>query len=144
MRMCMVALLLALAVRASADAPSDLAGRLKEFRSREPLVASLELQLRLERTLRHKTAKGEASLRLDVEEDEGGLRMRWESAALREADAEEQERDQSPDRLTPVREALKELDPGRVAHLLEMDDRRSLEDGREVMHTWQRFVVSRR
>jgi hypothetical protein len=28
--------------------------------------------------------------------------MRWESAALREADAEEQERDQSPDRLTPA------------------------------------------
>jgi len=26
----------------------------------------------------------------------------------------------------------------------EMDDRRSLEDGREVTHTWQRFVVSPR
>jgi hypothetical protein len=117
----LVALLLALVLRASADAPSDLAGRLKGFRSPEPVAASVELQLRLERTLHHKTVKGEASLRLAVDEDEGGLRMRWESAALREADAEEQERDQSPDRLTPVREALKELDPGRVAHLLDQE-----------------------
>jgi hypothetical protein len=115
----LVALLLALAVRGSADAPSDLAGRLKALRSPEPLAARLGLQLRLERTLHHKTVKGEASLRLDVDEDEGGLRMRWDAAVLREADAEEQERDQSPDRLTPVREALKELDPGRVAHLLD-------------------------
>ena len=115
-----VAVLLGLlAGPAGADGASDLAGRLQALRSPGPVAATLRLELRLERTLHRVTASGQASVRLDVEQDEAGIHVRWPPALLRDADAEERQRDESPDRLTPVREALRELDPARLAHLLD-------------------------
>src|SRR5450432_4051522 len=93
------ALLFALAVPASDQTALDLARRLDTLRSPGPLAASVRLELRLERTLHHQTLKGEASAHLDVDRDEGGLRVRWEPALLTQADAEESERDRTPDRL---------------------------------------------
>jgi len=104
---------------AAADGAADLAGRLQAFRTPGPVAATLRLELRLERTLHHQNANGQASVRLDVDEDDRGTRVRWEPAVLREADAEERQHDASPERLLPVREALKELDPLRLEHLLD-------------------------
>src|SRR5258706_9635172 len=113
------ALLVGLAAQAQADGSADLSRRLEGFRSPGGVGVTLQLDLHLERTLHQKTARGETSLSLGVEQDATGLKVRWEPSVLRAADAESHERDQSPDRLTPVREALKELDPARLAHLLD-------------------------
>jgi hypothetical protein len=112
-------LLAMVASPAWADSSADLARRLEQLRAPGPVATTLHLDLRLERTSHHASAKGEASLSLDVEQDATGLRVRWDPGVLREADAEAQERDANAERLTPVREALKELDPARLAHLLD-------------------------
>ena len=104
---------------ATPDAAADLGRRLADFRSPAPIAASVHLDLHLERVLHHRTVKGDASVPLDVEQDAAALRVQWDPAVLRRADAEEGERDAATDRTTPVREALKELDPGRVSHLLD-------------------------
>jgi hypothetical protein len=104
---------------AGADGPADLARRLEAFHTPGPVAATLRLELRLERTLHHQSANGQASVRLDVDEDDRGTRVRWEPDVLRAADAEERQHDAAPDRLLPVREALKELDPLRLEHLLD-------------------------
>ena len=104
---------------AGADGASALSTRLQAFRTPGPVAATLRLELRLERTLHHQKANGQASVRLNVDEDDRGTRVRWETEVLREADAEERQHDAAPDRLLPLREALKELDPLRLEHLLD-------------------------
>src|SRR5262245_48123727 len=107
------------AARAGADGSADLARRLEELRAPGAVAATLALELKLERTSHNVTARGEAAVRVDMDEDATGLRVRWDPALLRDADAEAHERDAKADRLTPVREALRELDPSRLAHLLD-------------------------
>ena len=109
----------AVATRAWADGASDLARRLEGFRSPEPATVSLRMELRLDRTLHKKTAKGEATVRVDIEADPAGLRVLWESGLLRDANEEERQHDRDRDRLMPLREGLKDLDPARLGHLLD-------------------------
>jgi hypothetical protein len=115
------ALALALAAREarSGDAAERLAQRLEAFRTPGAVSLDVRLDLRLEHTLHKSTAKGEESLSVGVAQDAGGLTVRWESDLLRRAAEESQERDRMPAQLTPVREALKELDPARLEHLLD-------------------------
>jgi len=113
------ALLGLLPVAAGADGASDLARRLQALRAPGPVAATLRLELRLERTLHRTTVNGQASVHLDVEEDDRGTHVHWEPAVLRAANDEERKHDASPDRLLPLREALKELDPVRLDHLLD-------------------------
>jgi hypothetical protein len=119
MRLGLALLAAALAAPAGAGGASDLARRLESLHAPAPLAVRLRMDLRLERTLHKKTVKGEASLHLDVEEDATGLRVRWESGLLRDANEEERGHDLEPDRLTPLREGMKELDPARLGHLLD-------------------------
>jgi hypothetical protein len=116
---------LGLVVLAAALAPSaatgasDLAHRLESLRAAAPVSVRVRMDLRLERTLHKQTAKGEASLQAEIEQDESGLRVHWEAGLLRQANEEERMHDREPDRLTPLREGLKELDPARLGHLLD-------------------------
>jgi len=119
MRLGLALLAAAVAAPAGADGASDLARRLENLHAAAPLAVRLRMDLRLERTLHKKTAKGEASLHLDIEEDPAGLRVRWESGLLRDADEEERGHDRDPDRLMPLREGMKELDAARLGHLLD-------------------------
>ena len=103
----------------AATGASDLARRLESLRTPAPIAIRLRMDLRLERTLHGQTARGEASLQADVERDESGLRVYWESGLLLQANEEERIHDREPDRLTPLREGLMELDPARLGHLLD-------------------------
>jgi hypothetical protein len=114
-----VALLGGLAGPAGADGASDLARRLQALHAPGPVAATVRLELRLERTMHHQTTNAQASVRLDVEEDDRGTHVHWDPAVLRQANEEERQHDVSPDLLLPVREALKELDPVRLGHLLD-------------------------
>ena len=69
-------------------------------------------------------SKAHAELALDLNVDATTLRLAWDQGLLRKADAEERARDWSEGGSMPLREALKELDPGRISHLL--DQRASL------------------
>jgi hypothetical protein len=146
-------LLVLAATQARTDGASELARRLEAFRSPGPVAATLRLELILERTLHHKTARGEAAVSLRVDEDETGLRVRWEPRLLRDASAEERERDQASDRLSPVREAMTELDPARLGHLLDqvgtlagltrgapIEDEAEVHEGREGRRLVYRFT----
>jgi hypothetical protein len=91
------------------DAKEALAGRLSEI---------------YERQLGADAHKVRADLALDLKADTTTLDLAWDQTLLRRADAEERSRDRSAGGSMPLREALKELDPGRVSHLL--DQRASL------------------
>src|SRR5438093_12955708 len=93
-----VALLGGLAGPAGADGASDLARRLQALHSPGPVAATVRLELRLERTMHHQTTDGPASVRLDVDEDSRGIRIRWERSVLQEAEEEERQDDASPGR----------------------------------------------
>ena len=110
--------LLAASFPARAESLPDLTNRLQALPAPGPVAATLRLELRLERTLRKKTANAETSLQIDVDEDDAGLRVRWPPSVLNAVDAEAREADREHDRLVPLREAVKELDPARIGHLL--------------------------
>ena len=71
-----------------------------------------------------RSRKTRAELALDLRADASTLDLVWDQALLHRADAEERARDRNAGESMPLREALKELDPGRVSHLL--DQRTSL------------------
>jgi hypothetical protein len=107
------------AVSAFGEGKPDLQRQLELLRAPAPASVTVRLELRVERTLHHKASRGEASVQLDVEEDGAGLRVAWGSTTLRAAAAEERERDAAHERLAVVREAMQELDPLRLSHLLD-------------------------
>jgi|SRR5438128_2214567 len=114
-----VGILIAVAAAPAAEPGAALARRLADFHSPAPIAVSVRLELHLERTLHHKAVKGDAAVPLEAEADAVALRVTWDPEVLRRADAEARERDLSSDRITPLREALKELDPDRLSHLLD-------------------------
>lgn len=65
-----------------------------------------------------------AELSIELSVGPSGLALTWDGGLLRRADEEERARDRRAGAGMPLREAMKELDPGRVAHLL--DQRASL------------------
>ena len=111
--------LLVAAPGARADARLDLARQLENLHSPAPLGATVQLDLRLDQKLHSKAAQGQATLRVEVEQDATGLTVHWESSSLEDANVEERERDRDPDHLTPVRQAMTELDAARLGHLLD-------------------------
>jgi hypothetical protein len=102
-----------------ADGAVDLFRRLDQLRSPDPITATLHLELHVERTLHHKSVTGQATVQIEVDDEAGGLRVRWDPAFLREADAEESRGETASLSVAPWREALKALDPARLAHLLD-------------------------
>lgn len=62
---------------------------------------------------------GGAQLSVEVQANPSGLVLSWDQGLLHQADAEERARDREANGAMPLREAMKELDPGRVAHLLD-------------------------
>ncbi|MBS1766168.1 MAG: hypothetical protein JST05_02010 [Acidobacteria bacterium] len=65
-----------------------------------------------------------AQLSIQIHADPASLDLSWDAGLLRRADEEERSRDKDVKGGMPLRDAMKELDPGRVAHLL--DQRASL------------------
>ena len=113
-----LAVVFVLAGAGSGAGSVDLAARLETLRSPGPIAATLTLHLQLEHTLHGKAVTAETSLQLDIDQDDSGLRVQWAPWLLKEADAEARDADRERGRPRPIREAMKELDPARLAHLL--------------------------
>jgi hypothetical protein len=117
--LCVTVLVAGAALPARADEPLELGRRLEALRSPGPISATVQLDLRLDQKLHGKITEGQATLRVEIEQDANGLNVRWAPSVLQDANAEEGERDRDPSRLTPIRQAMTELDPARLAHLLD-------------------------
>ena len=98
---------------------TDLVGRLAALRAPGPATVSVRLDLTEEFTLKHTKVKGEASVRVSVDDDGAGLNVRWEKKSIGESDAEEKRAEGDANALTPLRDAMRELDPARISHLLD-------------------------
>ena len=113
------AMLAAGATAAPADGAADLARRLDALRLPGPASVRVRLDLREELTLRHTTTKGESSVRVTVDDNGPDLNVVWEKKGIADADKEEKAAETDSGALTPLRDAMRELDPARLSHLLD-------------------------
>jgi hypothetical protein len=101
-----------------ADGPSDLRSNLQRLRGHAPIQANLNLATWQE-TIRDKRSQiNEASTQLKVGEDGSSLHIDWSLSQLEMADKEDLSRNLNPLASTPLRDAMKDLDAGRLSHLL--------------------------
>ncbi len=88
--------------------------------AQSPLTGSLaEIYRKDEGGSKSPQAFGGARLSVEVHATPSDLALTWNQGLLRQADEEERARDRDAKGTMPLREALKELDPGRIAHLLD-------------------------
>lgn len=114
--------LLLVTTLAMADGPSDLRAKLNALRGREPVRVTLEYETWREVTYDKKPEVSQATLTLNLAEDTEGLHVTWTPKLIEQADREEHLRDLEHVAPTPLREAMKDLDPGRLSHLLSQAD----------------------
>lgn len=118
-----IRIVLSLAViLAPAAAQSPAPGPVKALAAlpaKTPLRATVDLASWAQHTLKNQTVTGQAEVAVEAEEDPAGLRIAWPDRLFRDLDAEARAHDRDHGRPTPAREAVKELDPGRVRHLLD-------------------------
>ncbi len=110
--------LLILPALAWADGPSDLRASLQRLQSPSPVRVNLSYATRQETTRDKKPELSQASLQLRVGEDGGGLHVDWNLPQVETANLEELNRDRDSHSATPSRDAMKDLDAGRLSHLL--------------------------
>lgn len=97
----------------------DLLGSLGRLAAKDPVKGTLVLKFH--KTMSHdkKSKEVQGEVQLGLSADGEGLGLRWPQATLRQANEEESARDRDPRLGTPLRDAMKDLDPGRVTHLLD-------------------------
>lgn len=108
-----------LATASGASAGPGLPEALAVFKAKSPAKASVQLEFWAQRSLKKQVVTGQATVAVEVEDDPSGLRIQWPDRLLREVDAEARAHDRDHGAAIPYREAVKELDPGRVRHLLD-------------------------
>ncbi len=109
---------LILPVLAWADAPSDLRASLQRLQGHLPVRVSLSYATWQETNREKKSELSQASLQLRAGEEDGSLHVDWSLPQLEAANLEERNRDKDSRLATPFRDAMKDLDAGRLSHLL--------------------------
>ncbi len=109
---------LILSTLAWADGPSDLRGSLQRLQGHAPVQMNLDYATAQDATRNQKTQHSEGSIRLRVGEDGSGLHVDWNLRELEAANREEDLRDLDSHAPTPLRDAMKDLDAGRLNHIL--------------------------
>lgn len=87
--------------------------------AKTPLRATVDLASWDQHTLKKRTVTGQAEVAVEAEEDPDGLRITWPGRLFGALEAEAQAHDRDHALPTPSRDAVKELDPGRLRHLLD-------------------------
>lgn len=108
-----------LAAAAAQAPPPGPVEALAALQAKAPLRATVDLASWAQHTLKKQTVTGQAEVVVEAEEDPAGLRITWPDRLFRELDAEARAHDRDHGLPTPSRDAVKELDPGRVRHLLD-------------------------
>ena len=114
-----VLLLVNAAVLAWAGGAGDLLGTLGRLTAKDPVKGTLTLKFHKTTTHDKKTKEVQGEVDLGLAADAENLNLRWTQATLRQANEEESARDRDPRQGTPLRDAMKDLDPGRLSHLLD-------------------------
>ncbi len=118
MRLASITLLLASALSLHADALSDLKSSLSRFPGRSPIQVQLRYQTNREASRHGAPAISNAQVTVDVIEDLQSLKMIWDAKDARRVNEEARAHDHDSKSATPLREAMKDLDPGRLSHLV--------------------------
>lgn len=103
---------------AQPPAPGPLEA-LAALSAKTPLRATVDLASWDQHTLKKQTVTGQTEVVVEAEEDPGGLRITWPDRLFADLEAEARAHDRDHGLSTPSRDAVKELDPGRVRHLLD-------------------------
>lgn len=114
-------LLLPLLVSATAlraDALGDLKAVINRLPGAEAIQVRLEYSTRATLDRKGSPAYSAAHVALDLSEDARSLNMVWDAADARRVNEEARIHDHDPKQATPLREAMKDLDPGRLSHLV--------------------------
>lgn len=101
------------------SAAPDMLETLAGLGAKSPAKATVQLELWSRHTLKKQAVTGQGTVSVETEDDPSGLRIQWPDRQLREVDAEARAHDRDHGRATPLRDAVKELDPVRVRHLLD-------------------------
>ncbi len=105
-----------------ADGPSDLRTSLQRLQSRSPIKVDVDYSNRQEVSTLFKPIVSQGLVHLRVSEDESGLRSDWALPQLSASSMEERQANRDPLAMTPVRDAMKQLDAGSLHRLLNQAD----------------------
>lgn len=110
---------LILAAAAAQTSAPGLVEALAALPAKAPLRATVDLASWAQHTLKKQTVTGQAAVAVETGEDPAGLSIAWPDRLFQNLDAEAGAHDRDHGLPTPTRDAVKELDPGRVRHLLD-------------------------
>jgi hypothetical protein len=110
--------LLALPTLVWADSPSDLRASLQRLHGQSPISVNVDYSNRREVDSLLKPIVSQGSVHLRLSEDESGLHSDWAPHQLSASSMEERQANRDPLAMTPVRDAMKQLDAGSLHRML--------------------------
>ncbi len=121
MRFAPALLYLSVAGLLKADGLADFTAALGRIETRSAEPVKIDVRFREEAGEKGRPAQGESRFEIEAAESASGLQIRWRSSDLQAIQAESHARDTHAASLTPLRDAMVDLDPGRVSHLLHQE-----------------------
>lgn len=125
-----------------ADGRSDLAAALARLNGNGSVQAGIDFQLWTRQTLGKQSAVHQSKVKAMFQEDEESLRITWPKVVIADLTVEEERAARGEVPTTAFRDQMKELDPGRIHHLLDQATmlRRLVDESRfvsERAETWE-------
>lgn len=102
-----------------ADGRSDLAAALGRLNGNGSVQAGIDFQLWTRQTLGKQSSVRQSEVKALVQEDTESLRVTWPKVVVGDLALEEERAARGEALTTAIRDQMKELDPGRVHHLLD-------------------------
>lgn len=102
-----------------ADGRGDLASAVGRFQSSGSVQARIDFQLWTRQILGKQSSIHQSEVKALLQEDEESLRITWPKAAMADLMLKEERAARGEVPTTAIRDQMKELDPGRIHHLLD-------------------------
>ena len=113
-----IAALLVSAFSLRADALADLKSAINRLPGGDAIQVHLNYTTSLKVNQKGAIVSSGANVALELSEDTQSLKMVWDAGDARRVNEEARAHDHDPKQPTPLREAMKDLDPGRLSHLV--------------------------
>ncbi len=141
MRLAPIALLFASVLALHAEALSELKAALSRLPGRDPVQIRLSYKTARDVSRHGAQASSGTQVAVDVLEDPQSLKLIWDANDARRVNEEARVHDHDSRSATPLREAMKDLDPGRLNHLVNQAEILAglLEDSRFISESAQAF-----
>ncbi len=114
----LVIALLMSSVALRGDALADLRSAIKGLQGAGAIQVRLDYKTSRELKRKGSPASSGAHVSLDLSEDPQSLKLVWDANDARRVNEEARAHDHDPKHATPLRDAMKDLDPGRLSHLV--------------------------